>query len=61
MNRTETADPVALLVLAAVVTIEALLTLVVALVALLLTLAGWRPRASAAQPSCWAPSLLRPG
>jgi hypothetical protein len=44
------ADPVALLLLAGWVTAEALAVLLVAAVALLLTLAGWRPAAAPLTP-----------
>ena len=49
MNRTE-AHPIELAIVAAWVVMEALLTLVVAVAGLVVTLAQWRPAATAAAP-----------
>ena len=60
-------DPVLVLIAAAVITLEALLTLVVAAAALLITLAQWRPAAAPAPAAAIAlapapiePPLARP-
>lgn len=50
MNRTNELHPVELLLLAAVVTLEAAAVLLVALVALVLTVARWRPAPPPAPP-----------
>jgi len=59
MNDNNTVHPVELLLVAAVVTLEALALVLTALVALLLTVACWRP-AAAAHEAPPAPPLEHP-